>query len=62
MLKEPIINIESSTNSINSQKNYIKNIRKNGNQVYQLQMKEVITATSGFPVFKEKDLSRLLII
>ena len=54
--------IESNTNSINSQKNYIKNIRKNGNQVYQITNEGRLTATSGFQFLRKKTFQGLLII
>ena len=54
--------IENNKNSINSQKNYIRNIRKNGNQVYQITNKGRLTATSGFQFLRKKTYQGLLII
>lgn len=54
------INYEQFT--IDAQKSYVRDIRKKGNEIYQIKYKEKLIATSGFQFYGSRTYQGLLII
>ena len=54
------INYEKKT--IEAQKRYVKDIRKKGNEIYQIKYKKKLIATAGFQFYNLRTYQGLLII
>lgn len=54
--------INYGKNNIEAQKRYVRDIRKKGNEIYQIKYKEKLIATSGFQFYSLKTYQGLLII